>query len=63
MPDGTESVAILRKNVVVLWAPAGPARKAPRKDAKKIKSIGDLPGHRVGVVGRTQVTLRCSASS
>ncbi len=55
MPDGTESVAILRKNVVVLWAPEGPARKAPRKDGKKIKSIGDLPGHRVGVVGRTQV--------
>jgi TRAP transporter TAXI family solute receptor len=55
MPDGTESVAILRKNVVVLWAPAGPPRKAPRKDGKKIKSIGDLPGHRVGVVGRTQV--------
>jgi TRAP transporter TAXI family solute receptor len=52
MPDGTESVAILRKNVVVLWAPA---RKAPRKDSKKIKTIGDLPGHRVGVVGRTQV--------
>ena len=52
MPDGTESVAILRKNVVVLWAPA---RKAPRKDSKKIKTIGDLPGHRVGVVGRTQL--------
>src|SRR5882724_13623152 len=38
MPDGTESVAILRKNVEILWAPAGPARKAPRKDSKlKIK--------------------------
>ena len=56
MPDGTESVAILRKNVVVLWAPAGPARKTPRKDGKlKIKTIDDLPGHRVGVVGRTHV--------
>jgi TRAP transporter TAXI family solute receptor len=56
MPDGTESVAILRKNVVVLWAPAGPARKASRKDSKlKIKTIDDLPGHRVGVVGRTHV--------
>jgi TRAP transporter TAXI family solute receptor len=55
MPDGTESVAILRKNVVVLWAPAAPARKAPRKDGKKIKAMGDLPGHRIGVVGRTNV--------
>jgi hypothetical protein len=55
MPDGTESVAILRKNVVVLWA-------SPRKGAKKgaksnIKSIDDLAGHRIGVVGRTQVNV------
>jgi TRAP transporter TAXI family solute receptor len=56
MPDGTESVAILRKNVVVLWAASSPPPKAPRKPAKsKIKAISDLPGHRVGVVGRTQV--------
>src|SRR5277367_5877041 len=54
MPPGTESVAILRKNVVVLWAAA--ARKAPRKQARsKITAIDDLPGHRVGVVGRTDV--------
>jgi TRAP transporter TAXI family solute receptor len=59
MPDGTESVAILRKNVVVLWAPSGTARKAPKKEAKsKIKGIDDLPGHRVGVVGRTEVNLK-----
>jgi TRAP transporter TAXI family solute receptor len=55
MPDGTESVAILRKNVVVLWA-------SPRKGAKKgaksnIKGIDDLAGHRIGVVGRTQVNV------
>jgi TRAP transporter TAXI family solute receptor len=51
MPDGTESVAILRKNVVVLWA-------APRKGAKsKIKGIDDLKGHRIGVIGRTQVNV------
>jgi TRAP transporter TAXI family solute receptor len=56
LPEGTESVAILRKNLVVLWAAAGAARKAPRKAAKsKIRAIGDLPGHRVGVVGRTEV--------
>ena len=34
MPEGTESVAILRKNVVVLWAAADAARKAPRKEAR-----------------------------
>jgi TRAP transporter TAXI family solute receptor len=58
MPEGTESVAILRKNVVVLWAPASSSRKTNRKDGKsKIKAIDDLPGHRVGVVGRTEVNV------
>src|ERR1700755_2359544 len=56
MPEGTESVAVMRKNVVVLWAPAGPPRKAPRKETRaKIKAIGDLAGRHVGVVGRTKV--------
>jgi TRAP transporter TAXI family solute receptor len=55
MPAGTESVAILRKNVVVLWAPG---RKASRKDSKsKVKTLDDVPGHRVGVVGRTEVNV------
>jgi TRAP transporter TAXI family solute receptor len=51
MPDGTDSVAVLRKNVVVLWAFA---RKGSKK---KIKGLDDLPGHRIAVVGRTQVNL------
>jgi TRAP transporter TAXI family solute receptor len=58
MPDGTTSVAILRKNVVVLWASSGSARKGPHKGAKKIKTLDDLPGHRVGVIGRTQVNIK-----
>jgi TRAP transporter TAXI family solute receptor len=61
MPDGTESVAILRKNVVVLWAASGTKRKGSGKDAKattKIKAIDDLAGHRVGVVGRTEVNSK-----
>jgi TRAP transporter TAXI family solute receptor len=61
MPDGTESVAILRKNVVVLWAGSGTKRKGSGKDAKattKIKAIDDLAGHRVGVVGRTDVNSK-----
>jgi len=56
MPEGTESVAIMRKNVVVLWAPAGAPRKGAKKETKaKIKAIADLAGRRVGVVGRTKV--------
>ena len=50
LPDGAEAVAVLRKNVVVLWAPERPSR-----GRKRIKAISDLPGHRVGVVGRTDV--------
>ena len=56
IPDGTGSVAVLRKNLVVLWSSSGPAHKGSSKGAKsKIKSIEDLAGHRVGVVGRTPV--------
>jgi TRAP transporter TAXI family solute receptor len=51
LPDNAASVAILRKNVVVLWAPERPSRGR----GKRIKAISDLPGHRVGVVGRTEV--------
>jgi TRAP transporter TAXI family solute receptor len=58
LPDGTRSVAILRKNVVVLWAPSG-LRKGAKKDAKpKIKGIDDLEGRRVGVIGRTPVNVK-----
>jgi TRAP transporter TAXI family solute receptor len=62
LPEGTESVAILRKNVVVLWVASGSPPKAARKAAKsksksEIKAISDLPGRRVGVVGRTQVNV------
>jgi TRAP transporter TAXI family solute receptor len=58
MPKGAGSVAILRKNVVVLWAPSGAPRKGGKKDSKsKIKEIGDLDGHRIGVLGRTPVNV------
>src|SRR5271169_1106609 len=58
MPNGTGAVAILRKNVVVMWAPSGALRKGSKKDSKsKIKEIRNLEGHRVGVVGRTAVNV------
>ncbi|HLX13637.1 MAG TPA: TAXI family TRAP transporter solute-binding subunit [Bradyrhizobium sp.] len=58
IPNGTGAVAILRKNVVVLWAPSGAPRKGAKKDVKsKIKEIGELEGHRVGVIGRTPVNV------
>ena len=56
MPDGTDSVAIMRKNVVVLWSASSLSPKGAKKGSKpKVKAIDDLAGHRVGVVGRTDV--------
>src|SRR5580698_3786175 len=58
MPKGAGAVAILRKNVVVLWAPSGAPRKGAKKDAKaKIKEIADLEGHRISVLGRTPINI------
>jgi TRAP transporter TAXI family solute receptor len=57
MPADAESVAILRKNVVVLWAPSGLPVKGKKQPAPKIKSIDELAGHRVGVIGRTQANV------
>jgi len=55
MPGEAETVAIVRKNFVVLWSPSGLAGKGSRKQpAPKIKEIDDLAGHRVGIIGRTQ---------
>jgi TRAP transporter TAXI family solute receptor len=59
LPANAESVAILRKNVVVLWSPSGIAPKGSKKTpVPKIKSLDDLAGHRVGVVGRTQANVK-----
>ena len=63
MPDGASSVAILRKNVVVLWAPPRKASgkgsgKGSKKDKAQIKSIDGLDGRRVGVVGRTDINVK-----
>jgi TRAP transporter TAXI family solute receptor len=55
MPADAQTVALVRKNYVVLWAPSGLAGKSSkRKHAPKIKEIADLAGHRIGVIGRTQ---------
>ena len=53
MPADAETVAIVRKNFVVLWSPSGLPAKGKKQPAPKIKEIGDLAGHKVGVIGRT----------
>src|ERR1700682_413936 len=58
LPANAETVAIVRKNVVVLWAPSGlPPKGSKTKPPPKIKGIDDLAGHRVGVIGRTQANV------
>ena len=58
MPADAQSVAILRKNVVVLWTPSGlPAKGSKKTPAPKIKSLDDLQGHRIAVIGRTQANI------
>jgi TRAP transporter TAXI family solute receptor len=58
MPNGIGAVAILRKNFVVLWAPAGAPAKGSKKEPKsKIKSIADLEGHRLGIIGRSPLNV------
>src|SRR5262245_2479431 len=58
LPANAESVIILRKNVVVLWAPSGlPSKGSKRQPTPKIKSIDELAGRRVGVIGRTEANV------
>src|SRR6476646_9676662 len=58
LPANAEAVAIVRKNVVVLWAPSGlPPKGSKKPAAPKIKGIDDLAGHRIGVIGRTQANV------
>ena len=56
LPANAESVAVVRKNVVVLWVPPA-AKTKGKKAAAAITKIGQLTGRRIGVVGRTQANV------
>jgi TRAP transporter TAXI family solute receptor len=53
LPTDAQSVAILRKNVVTLWS-------VPNKGKKggAVKSITDLAGRKVGVIGRSPANVK-----
>jgi TRAP transporter TAXI family solute receptor len=58
MPGEAETVAIVRKNFVVLWSPSGlPAKGSKRQPAAKIKTLDDLADHRLGVIGKTPANV------
>ncbi|MCC8952868.1 ABC transporter substrate-binding protein [Bradyrhizobium sp. Pear77] len=54
MPADAQTLAILRKNYVVLWSPSGrPGKDSKKKAGAKIAEIADLAGHKVGIIGST----------
>ena len=56
VPQNAQAVATLRKNVAVLWVPPAPkGKKVPK--AAAIKTVSQLAGHRIGVVGKTQANV------
>src|SRR6267142_4095539 len=58
LPENAESVAILRKNVVVLWSAPGLPAKGKKQSSPKVKTLDALAGHRVGVIGRTEANVK-----
>ena len=58
MPGGAEAVVIMRKNMVVLWSNSGSrGRQSKKPTAPKIKTIKELEGRRVGVIGNTPANI------
>jgi len=54
LPADAQTLAVLRKNFVVLWSPSGrPGKDSKKKAGGKIGEIADLAGHKVGIIGRT----------
>lgn len=53
MPADAQTMAVLRKNYVVLWSFSGRPKDSKKKSAAKIAEIADLAGRRVGIIGRT----------
>lgn len=56
LPRDAQSLAIMRKNVVVMWSPSGRGATGKRKTA--IKEVAELAGRRIGVVGRSDANLK-----
>jgi TRAP transporter TAXI family solute receptor len=52
MPKDAEMVAIVRRDFAVLWTLSQTTSRRKQKPA--VKSLEDLPGHTVGIIGRTE---------
>jgi TRAP transporter TAXI family solute receptor len=54
VPKEAAGVAVMRKNLVVLWVPPAPKGKKVKNPIKKVQN---LAGRRVGVIGRTPANV------
>ncbi len=58
LPATAQAIAVLRKNVLVLWAPQARGARERRKGApSKITSIEQLAGRKVGLLGRAPANV------
>lgn len=57
VPKNAQAVAVLRKNVVVMWVPPAAKGKSKGRKAAKITKIAQLAGRKIGVVGRTPANV------
>ncbi|HEU0148182.1 MAG TPA: TAXI family TRAP transporter solute-binding subunit [Bradyrhizobium sp.] len=58
MPADAQTLAVLRKNYVVLWSPSGrPGKDSRKKVTGRIEEIADLASRKVGIIGRTGANL------
>ena len=55
VPKEAQAVAVLRKNVAVLWVP--PRVKGDRRRGAKITKIAQIADKRIGIIGRTQANV------
>jgi TRAP transporter TAXI family solute receptor len=56
LPSDAVSVAIFRKNLVVLWLPNGGSAKGQKKESN-ITKVANLAGRKVGVIGKTAANV------
>lgn len=58
LPHDARSLAVLRKNVAVLWAPSGAGHKGGTRPRPKFKEIGDLAGRHLALLGRSDANMK-----
>jgi hypothetical protein len=53
LPSDAQSVAVFRKNLLIMWVTS-----AGEKGSKPIKTVKDLAGRRIGVIGKAEANVQ-----